>query len=104
MAVYVDRLIDYTGRTDWPKWRRKWWCHMTADSETELRAFGARLGLNPSWIEYPTDPARVHFNVQSSFRTKAIELGAIEITSRQMVQQRHKARAAGHRAPQTTNS
>lgn len=85
MSVYVDALVDYRARLDWPAWRRKQWCHLLADSEPELRAFACRLGLNEAWIQYPGDPARVHFDVQPRFRARALSLGAIEVTARELV-------------------
>lgn len=77
MSVYVDPLVDYSD-ADWlsPRMRRKW-CHMTADTEDELRAFARRLALKASWIQYP-GTARVHFDVAESVRAKAVSLGAIE--------------------------
>jgi diadenosine tetraphosphate (Ap4A) HIT family hydrolase len=93
MAVYVDELRDYRDWDNLPPRLRKWWCHMTADSEDELRAFARRLGLRAEWIQYP-GTHRVHFDVQPRYRAKAIEMGAIVETSRQFVERRRAERAA----------
>ncbi|MBF3409308.1 DUF4031 domain-containing protein [Burkholderia pseudomallei] len=66
MAVYVDdeRIL----------WRGKQWCHLVADSLTELHDFARRLGLRQSWFQgrsvYP------HYDVTVSVRDKALALGA----------------------------
>ena len=43
MACYVDRLIDYSGRVDY---RYKVWCHLVADTDDELLAYAAELGIS----------------------------------------------------------
>jgi hypothetical protein len=85
MGVYVDYLRDYTdGPWRTPRMQRLW-CHLTADSETELRAFAVRLGLRASWIQCAGDPYRVHFDIQPLSRDRAIALGAIEESDRERV-------------------
>ena len=43
VALYVDRLIDYTGRVPY---RHKVWCHLVADTDDELLAAAAELGAS----------------------------------------------------------
>jgi hypothetical protein len=66
MAVYVD--------DEQIPWRGRLWCHLVADSLSELHAFARRLGLKRSWFQngsrYP------HYDVTISVRDKALGLGA----------------------------
>jgi hypothetical protein len=78
MAVYVDELRHY------PNARIPgWWCHMTADTHDELMAFARRIGLKPSWLQYPGKPLE-HFDIRGErMRSKAIAAGAKSITNRE---------------------
>lgn len=66
MAVYVD--------DERIPWRGKLWCHLVADSLTELHAFAAAVGLKRSWFQdcsrYP------HYDVTLAVRDKALRMGA----------------------------
>ncbi len=66
MAIYVD--------DEQIPWRGKLWCHLVADSLSELHAFARRLGLREAWFQvrsvYP------HYDVTISVRDKALALGA----------------------------
>ena len=50
MTVYVDdaRIPARVGRWD------SSWSHLFADTQDELHAFAARLGLRRSWFQDPT--------------------------------------------------
>ena len=73
MAVYVDPPI-------W-EWRGKNWCHLTADTESELHAFAARLGLRREWFQRKARaPWQDHYDVTEGMRHKAINLGAVELS------------------------
>lgn len=74
MTVYVDDMYKYP----MGQFRRMKMSHMIADSEAELLAFANKLGLARKW--YQGD----HFDVSISVRTKAIELGAVAITLKQL--------------------
>lgn len=66
MAVYVD--------DEQIPWRGKLWCHLVADSLTELHDFAAALGLKRAWFQsgsrYP------HYDVTMSVRDRALRMGA----------------------------
>ena len=66
MAIYVDDERIH--------WKGKQWCHLVADSLTELHGFARQLGLRRSWFQgrsvYP------HYDVTVSIRDKALALGA----------------------------
>jgi hypothetical protein len=74
MAIYVDTLLSYkSGR----------WCHMMADSLDELHEFAEQLGLKRAWFQKPPKASAPHYDLRASKRELAVELGAIEITSRE---------------------
>lgn len=73
--IYIDNAaIPYRGMK---------MCHMIADSEIELLLFAHRLGLNVEWFH--GKEGRKHFNVCRKIRKKAIELGAKEVTTRELI-------------------
>lgn len=83
MTVYVDNaLIPATvGRT------RSRWCHLTADTQEELHAFAARVGMRREWFQTckrrcgrEGDPCiHWHYDLTTSRRARAVSLGAVEI-------------------------
>jgi len=94
MTVYVDDMY----RLPMGRYRGMKMSHMIADTEEELLQFADKLGLKRSW--YQGD----HFDVSLSVRTKAIAMGAVPITLRELAAkariQRH-ARAEKIRASQS---
>jgi hypothetical protein len=87
MSVYVDE----------PKWpfRGQLYCHMLADTTTELQAMASRIGLKAAWIQKPGTPME-HYDLAPSVRAKAVAAGAQEITWRQCGEMMRQ-RKAGHR-------
>lgn len=80
MAVYVD---DYFLQATVPNGNRKVrgeWCHMQADTREELDAMADKIGLKRSWIQYPDNPAKRHYDVTRPRRAAAVRAGAIELT------------------------
>ena len=71
MSVYVDNGRSPLGRMIM--------CHMVADSDDELHAMAAALGLRRSWHQ------RGHYDISRQKRAKAVALGAVEITLREAV-------------------
>lgn len=90
MAVYVDQLRAYpTG----------YWCHMIADSDEELHRMAGRIGLKRGWFQGD------HYDLRRRPRERALALGALEATSRQLVHLRRRRRAeAAHSALSTQDS
>jgi len=76
VAVYVDPAVYPLGRMRM--------CHMLADTTEELKAMAVALGLKPEWIQKPGQPDE-HFDICLAKRKRAIRLGAIEVTSRDLV-------------------
>jgi hypothetical protein len=70
MTVYVDDMRAPFGRMIM--------CHMIADTEAELHAMAARIGIARRW--YQGD----HYDIALAKRALAIAAGAVEITQRQL--------------------
>lgn len=66
-------------------------CHMLADTEEELLAMAAHIGVAKRWHQHP-GTARSHFDICLSKRALAVKAGAREITWRetgQILRARH---------------
>ena len=73
--LYVDHArIPY---------RKMLMSHLIAETPEELRRAASALGLTDH-IQHPGTP-KEHLDVSETFRTKAIRLGAIPVTSKQLV-------------------
>jgi hypothetical protein len=83
MAILVDSAI-------W-RWRDRRWAHLVSDTSLEeLHAFAARLGLRRTWFQGD------HYDVPAEVREAALRLGAVPVSSRELVV---RLRAAGLRRP-----
>ncbi len=93
MGVYVDALIVYpvsmmsaaTQRAGSRHGHR--WCHMIADTESELHAMAQRIGLRRAWFQ------RDHYDLTPPRRDAAIRAGAIEMDRRTFVSKLRATRA-----------
>lgn len=74
MSVYVDDMH----RLPMGRLGRMKMSHMIADTEDELHAMAARIGVARKW--YQGD----HYDIALSKRALAVEAGAIEVTLRQL--------------------
>lgn len=82
MSVYVDPLFRWpTG----PRCFRPGCCHMTADTLAELVAFARRIGMRDAWLQQRDRADRYHYDLTASRRARAVELGAVEVSSRELV-------------------
>lgn len=95
MAVYLDdwrqpaRLGPVTDR----------WSHLVADSDAELHAFAARLGMRREWFQHKASrPHQAHYDVPERVRHHALALGAVPVTWRQ-VGRMLRRRRHGEEAP-----
>ena len=77
MAVYVDdaRILARVGRI------RARWSHLFADSQDELHAFAASIGLKRAWFQpgkpIGGKPSRLwHYDVTDAMRARAVATGA----------------------------
>tara|TARA_B100000686_G_C16779604_1_gene970923 strand:+ start:1374 stop:1946 length:573 start_codon:yes stop_codon:yes gene_type:complete len=81
VVVLVDRAV-------W-LWRNDYWAHLISDSSiSELHEFAAKLGLYR--ISFQGD----HYDVSSETRSRALQIGAEEVESRELVR---RLRASGLR-------
>ncbi len=75
MAVYVDKSIFPYGRMIM--------CHMAADTLEELHTMADQIGVKRKHFQ---NGRRQHYDICKSKRALAVGFGAIEVTSRQMVE------------------
>jgi len=54
---------------------------MTADSKEELHDFAKKIGLKRSWFQDDGKRKFWHYDLTPSKRTKAVRLGATEVTA-----------------------
>ena len=92
MTVFVDSLR--VARASGPaflvgKRNGHLWCHMMADSIEELHAFADRLGLKRRCCHVD------HYDLTPGRRKTAVELGAKEVNSRELIRLRRQARISG---------
>jgi hypothetical protein len=71
MAVYVDDMKAGYGRMVM--------CHMVADTEAELHAMAALIGVDRKWYQYPHKSRYPHYDIALSKRALAVAAGAQEI-------------------------
>lgn len=74
MTVYVDNAYIKYGRMTM--------CHMVADTKEELDEMADRIGVRRKWRQASRI---VHYDICKSKRELAVKLGAVEITTRQLV-------------------
>lgn len=86
MAVYVDDMFAPYGRMKM--------CHMLADSDEELHAMAAKIGVARRWHQAPPRHDS-HYDIAMSKRGEAVQLGAIPITLRQAGAMNLRRRATG---------
>jgi uncharacterized protein DUF4031 len=75
MAVLVDELREYPhARVPF-----RHWCHLVSDTDyDELHAFAAKLGIPRSRFQGD------HYDLPTHLRERAVELGAPEVTAREL--------------------
>lgn len=73
--VYVDDMQARRGRFTL--------CHMLADSDAELNAMAARLGIDRRWHQYPGSP-KSHYDISLEDRARAIAMGAQPVGRRKV--------------------
>lgn len=81
MTVYVDDMRA--------PYRRMVMCHMLADTEAELHAMAAAIGVARRWHQGD------HYDIALTKRAAAVQLGAVEITLRQAGAMHARRKATG---------
>jgi hypothetical protein len=97
MTVYVHKLRGQRGLLDGATPNDPWF-GLTADTEDELHAFAARLGLQRNMFQ-PGAPAGSpqvsvtgHYDVTEGERDRAVALGAQAITAREEAKRERRLR------------
>jgi hypothetical protein len=81
-VILVDGITTHAA----PGLRYKRWSHMVSDvGEEELHAFAARLGLKRTWFQCRPKASAAHYDITPPKRALAVKLGAVEVTSRELV-------------------
>jgi len=78
MSVYVDQIRKTERTKNWPFVAS---CHMTADTLEELHRMASRLKMRPSWFQKRLP----HYDLTFNKRIKAVEAGAVEVDSRELL-------------------
>ena len=81
MTVYVDDMY----KTAMGSYGRMKMSHMIADSVEELHKMADAIGMNRKWFQSPPKASWPHYDISMSMRSKAISLGAKDITMRELV-------------------
>jgi hypothetical protein len=85
MTIFVDPPKRYE-----TKLRHKVWSHMVSDtSADELHEFAQRLGLKRAWSQGGAGKGPHHYDVTPAYRAKALVLGAVEVSSRELVRKNY---------------
>jgi hypothetical protein len=94
LTVYVDDWRQRATVRD----RTDRWSHLLADDPDELHAMAAALGIPPRGYQHHRRSAALnHYDVPEALRVKAIELGAVAVTWREMARLTREWRRAGAR-------
>jgi len=76
------------------------WSHLVADTDEELHAFAARLGMRREWFQGRTGrPHHAHYDVPERARAEALHHGAVEVTWRELGRMLRNRRADASPAP-----
>ena len=75
MAVYVDNMRAGFGRMVM--------CHMVADTTAELLTMADAIGVRRKWLQ-KAGTHYEHFDICLSKRNLAVQLGAVELTMREL--------------------
>jgi hypothetical protein len=92
VTVYLD---------DWRQYARLGpvddrWSHLIADTDEELHAFAAAMGMRRAWFQDKSGrPHHAHYDLPERARSEAVANGAVEITWRQLGRMLRDRRFAG---------
>jgi hypothetical protein len=91
MTVYADEIRLYPSGE---------WCHLMADTDKELHAFAARLGLHRGWIDHHKGRVDVlHYDLRPAKRALAIQMGAVEVRAKDYLARKLKEKRTLAAAP-----
>jgi hypothetical protein len=87
MTVYVDSMQAKVGRMRM--------CHMIADTDEELHAMAATIGVRRKWWQSPEKTSGSHYDICLKMRAAAIKNGAVQITVKQCAAMNYRRRHTG---------
>lgn len=87
MTTYVDDMRARFGRMVM--------CHLLADTDEELHAIAAKIGVARRWWQSPDKTSGSHYDIALSKRALAVAAGAVEITWRQAGAMNMRRRVTG---------
>lgn len=76
MTVFVDSAVFKKAHG------RKRYCHLGADTEEELHAFAAKIGLKRHFFH--RSARHLHYDLAEEKRAVAVAAGALEISSKEL--------------------
>jgi len=88
VTVYVDDMRANFGRMVM--------CHMLADTDEELHAMAAKIGVARKWWQSPEKTSGSPYDIALSKRALAIQHGAVEITWRQTACMNRRRKVTGY--------
>jgi len=91
MTVYVDDMH----LTALGQFGRMKMCHMLADTDEELHAMAARIGVQRRWWQSPDRCSGSHYDIAMCKRALAVAADAVEITMRQAGAMNARRRVTG---------
>jgi len=92
LTVYLDDWRQAATIRD----RSDRWSHLLADDPEELHALAARLGIPRRGYQlHRRSPALNHYDLPEALRERAIALGAVPVTWRQMARLTREWRRVG---------
>lgn len=91
MTVYVDDVRHGFGRMIM--------CHMWADTEEELHAEAAALGLRRAWFQQPPKASWKHYDVSLGVKAAAMARGAVLTDKYGPVEYEHRRKLADKALP-----
>ena len=89
--IYVDDMYLYPMGA----YGRMKMSHLIADTDAELHAMAARIGVARRWWQSPEKTSGSHYDIAMSMRALAIKAGAIEITLKQCAAMDARRRVTG---------
>ncbi len=74
MTAYVDELVVHERVHPSIRYLGQSWCHLWADTDTELHEFAAKIGMRRSWFQ--PHHTRNHYDLTPRRRLVALRAGA----------------------------
>lgn len=87
MAVYVDALFYAVSSNAQARRHGNQWCHLWADTEEELDAVAAKIGLKRAYKQRGLGGRFIHYDLTPNKRKQAVAAGAVEKSLREWMRE-----------------